>query len=190
MDDATVLILAGGAASRFPGKLESLIGGEPLIARVYERLSCGRWPVTIAVNRDAVPGAVAALGAPLIFDETPGQGPLLALLSASRQLNSTRVFAIAADQPHLELTVLERLADAWEPGDEAAVPLHDGRVEPLAALYARDAVLREALRLRQRNERSMHALVSQLVTRLVPLGTRYFTNVNTPADLAEATRSR
>ncbi len=190
MHDVAIVILAGGAASRFPGKLEYPIDGEPMLARVHRRLSSAPCQIYIATGRNATPEIAARLGVPLLFDHRPGEGPLAALCSAARRIRSERVFAVAADQPELDLSVLERLAAAWQPGDEAAVPIHGERIEVLAALYARRALLREALPLLRRNERSMLALVSHLKTRFVPFEGRYFANVNTPADLPEAARCR
>jgi molybdopterin-guanine dinucleotide biosynthesis protein A len=190
MHDAAIAILAGGAASRVPGKLEYPIDGEPLLARLHRRLNGAPWPIYIATSRAAVPEIASRLGVPLLFDQWPGEGPLAALFSAARSIRSERIFALAADQPDLELSVLERLAGAWQPGDEAAIPIHGERTEVLAALYARRALLREALPLLRRNERSMHALVSHLNARFVPFEERYFANVNTPADLPETARCR
>jgi molybdopterin-guanine dinucleotide biosynthesis protein A len=85
--------------------------------------------------------------------------------------------------------VLRRLAAAWQPGDEAVVPSHDDCIEPLAALYARGAVLRKGFALRRGNG-AMHELVERLTTRLVPCDARYFYNINRPHDLAGVASAR
>jgi molybdopterin-guanine dinucleotide biosynthesis protein A len=81
--------------------------------------------------------------------------------------------------------VLERLAAAWQAGDEAAVPRHQAGIEPLAALYDRLAVLREGARLRRLGRRAMRDLVASLATRFVPLEERHFCNANEVSDLPE-----
>jgi len=48
-EDAAVVILAGGEASRFPGKLESDAGGGPLLLRVYRNVR-DIGPVFISAN--------------------------------------------------------------------------------------------------------------------------------------------
>ncbi|MGB8521281.1 MAG: hypothetical protein WCD38_14065, partial [Candidatus Tumulicola sp.] len=73
---------------------------------------------------------------------------------------------------------------AWRTGDEAAVPRHGGHAEPLAAIYARAALLREAGELFARGDESMHALLARLATRFVDVSSEYFANVNTPQDAA------
>jgi molybdopterin-guanine dinucleotide biosynthesis protein A len=183
MDEA-ILLLAGGEATRFPGKLECKIEGKPMIERVLERLSGSR-PVYLAVKA----GFACKVDAPLLIDRWPGGGPLLALLGAATQIDAERIFAVAADQPMLEHAVLERLSAAWEPGDEAVVPQHEGGMEPLAALYDRRALLREGERLRRVGRRAMHDLIASLATRFVTLDRSYFHNVNEASDLFAVTRT-
>ena len=55
---ASILIVAGGNASRCPNKLERRIGSLPLIVHVYRNL-CGAYPVYISQTRE-FPPAVAA----------------------------------------------------------------------------------------------------------------------------------
>ncbi|MFY9739595.1 MAG: NTP transferase domain-containing protein [Candidatus Cybelea sp.] len=182
MADA-VLLLAGGAATRFPGKLEHEIEGQPMIVRVFATLARGPWPVYVAGKGSFAPPVDAALCAPLLIDRWFPRGPLHALLSACPFIEADRIFAVAADQPQLEPKVLECLAAAWMPGDEAVVPEHAGVVEPLAALYDKFALLREGLRLRRAGRTAMRDLIAAVATRRVPMESRYFRNVNTRAEL-------
>ena len=62
------------------------------------------------------------------------------------------------------------------------------RVEPLAALYARSAVLREGFKLVVEGHGAMNALIERTQTRRVAVPGTYFANVNTPADLRRARR--
>ncbi len=182
MADA-ILLLAGGSATRFPGKLEHDIEGQPMIARVFANLTHGRWPVYVAGKGSFAPSVNATLYAPMLIDRWPPRGPLHALLSACPFIAADRIFAVAGDQPQLEPSVLECLAAAWMPGDEAAVPEHDGVIEPLAALYDRFALLREGRRLRRASRSAMRDLIAAVATRFVPMQSRYFRNVNTRSDL-------
>lgn len=154
-----------------------------MIVRVFQRLSRGRWPVYVAAKGSFAPAVDAALAAPLLIDRWPPRGPLMALLSACPFVAADRIFAVAADQPQLEPGVLERLAAAWKPGDEAAVPEHAGAIEPLAALYDRCALLREGPRLRRTGRVAMRDLIAAVATRFVPIESRYFCNVNARSDL-------
>jgi molybdopterin-guanine dinucleotide biosynthesis protein A len=180
--DLAIVILAGGRARRFPDKLEALIDGEPLLARVYRNLR-GVAPIVIAARATFSPSLDAVLDCPIIVDRWPERGPLGGLLSACASLPARRIFAVAGDAPHVTPDVLHALVRAWEDRDEAAVPECDGRLQPLVSLYDREALLREARQVLDWGNSSMHALVDRLRVRRIPLAAHYFHNINTPADL-------
>ncbi|MGB8965349.1 MAG: molybdenum cofactor guanylyltransferase [Candidatus Cybelea sp.] len=177
-----VVMLAGGEARRFPGKLEHAIGGEPMVVRVYRNLRAAGWPVYVAAKGSFPSPVDAQLDAPFLIDRWPGGGPLLALLSACTAIRAERVFAVAADQPQLGASVLRQLAASWQPGDEAVVPEHGGRLEPLAALYLRSAIVREGFALHRNGHSAMHDLVDRIAARRVPIRGKHFHNVNRFAD--------
>lgn len=181
--DLAVVILAGGRATRFPGKLEAPIDGEPLLARVYRHLREAA-PVTIAGRGTFSPGLDAMLDCPIVVDRWPGRGPLGGLLSAALELRADRIFAVAGDSPLVTRNVLGALLAAWQDGDEAAVPEHDGRLEPLAALYDRDALVREGWEAMRGTDASMHAALGRMRVRSVALDASFFLNVNTADDAA------
>jgi molybdopterin-guanine dinucleotide biosynthesis protein A len=182
MPEAAIVILAGGAATRFPGKLEREIDGTPLLLRVYHRLRGSRR--VFVAGRGGFSGDVdAKLACPVIVDRWPGRGPLAALVSACGAIEATRVFAIAADLPNVDAALLDDLDAAFRDGDQAVVPRHAGGDEPLAALYDRAAVLEHGYALLEAGRRSMRDLLARLHVRFVTSGSERFLNVNTPADL-------
>lgn len=181
-DDLTIVILAGGRATRLPGKLAIPIAGEPLLARVYHNVLRSA-PVVIAGAGSFDPQLDALLDCPVIIDRWPGQGPLAALLSASYEVSSRWIFAVAGDAPHVTSDVIDALLEAREAGDEAVVGEHDGRLEPLAALYDREALARHGPDVLHDANGSMHALLDRLCVRRVALPADRFININTPADL-------
>jgi len=182
--DVTIIILAGGRATRFAGKLETEIGGEPMLARVYRHFR-DIGPTLIAGRDTFSQHLDAMLDCPIVIDRWPDRGPLGGLLSAALETNAERVFAVAGDAPLVSPGVLDALLDRWQDGDEAAVPEHDGRLEPLAGLYDRIALTREAWECLRGAHPSMHALLSRLKMRRVLLPAVYFTNVNTAEDLTQ-----
>jgi len=180
--DLAIVILAGGRATRFPGKLEVAVNGEPLLARVYHHLRDVA-PVTIA-GRDTFSGRLdALLDCPIVVDRWPDRGPLGGLLSAAHETRASRIFAVAGDAPLVTAALVATLSKAWQDGDEAVVPEHDGRLEPLAALYQRAALLREGWECLHGEDRSMHALLARLRVRRVACDGKMFANVNTAEDL-------
>ncbi len=187
MAESTVIVLlAGGEARRFPGKLEAPIDGEPMILHCYRNLRATGLPIYVAAKERFSPDVDARLDAALLIDREPGGGPLRAFASACDRIRAERCFAVAADQPRLDASVLRQLLVAWRPGDEAVVPVHDERIEPLAALYDRAAVVREDPRLRRDGKAAMHDLVERVAARFVRIEANYFHNVNRPSDVAGA----
>lgn len=183
IDNTAVALLAGGDARRFPGKLEHVIDGRPLLVRCYERVREAGWPVYICARGSFSPELERQIDAPMLIDRRPGGGPLHAFLDACASIDARRVFAIAGDQPHVDASLLRRLAESQRDGDEAVVPCHDDAIEPLAALYDRVAALREGSVLRARGEDAMRDLIGRLAARFVPCEARYFHNVNRLEDL-------
>ncbi|MGA8532524.1 MAG: molybdenum cofactor guanylyltransferase [Candidatus Tumulicola sp.] len=187
-DDAAIVLLAGGMATRFPGKLAQPIDGEPMLQRVYRNARATGLPVYVAGSVQFGPAGAARPDAPILADRWPGGGPLRALFSACQSIAYARVFALAADEPQVGPALIRRLVAAWRAGDEAVVPVHGKRIEPLAALYVRNAVLRETGALLADGNESMRALLNAIQARLVTVSPSHFANVNTPGDFRRVTR--
>jgi molybdopterin-guanine dinucleotide biosynthesis protein A len=185
MVDAAIVILAGGAATRFPGKLEREIDGTPMLLRVYERVRGSR-PVYVAGKGDFTGEIDARLDCTLLLDRTPGRGPLGALVDACGAIGARRVFAVAADLPNVDAALLDELERARCDQDEAVVPNHVGGAEPLAALYHRAALVERGSALLREGRSAMRDLLAALRVRYVPMDPARFVNVNTPADMERA----
>jgi molybdopterin-guanine dinucleotide biosynthesis protein A len=177
--------VAGGESTRLPGKLARRFGGIPLLARVAQATAPGREAV-IAAREPLDEALLSQVALPLVFDRPGGRGPLAGLLAACSHLSTPLVFAVGGDMPGVTADLIDRLAQAWQSGDEALVPVGpDGRLEPLAALYDRAAVLREGPRLFAEGGASMMALLDRLHARPYPMAnTHAFVNINTPQDEA------
>lgn len=184
-----VAILAGGEATRLPGKLALAAGEMPMIVRVFRNVSAGR-ETYLSIKETFPPEIDALLPCPMVVDCWKLRGPLAGLLSTLTEMTSPFVFAVAGDAPFVDAAFIERLAHMWEDGDEAVVPLHtlDGKemLEPLAALYDRRAFLREGFDVLAAGKGALRAVIDRLRTRMVRIeDPRIFTNVNTSADYAK-----
>jgi molybdopterin-guanine dinucleotide biosynthesis protein A len=181
-DSVAVVILAGGQATRFPGKLESDAGGVPLLLRVYRNIRA-MGPVYLSANTPFGEQIARELDCPVIADSLPGRGPLGGLASTFEKIPQARCFAIAGDAPLLNCAALGELLSAWESGLEAVVAERDGRLEPLCGLYDRLAFLREAARELETGSGAVAAVVERLRHRRVRLcDERQLANINTGAD--------
>lgn len=188
-DATAVVVLAGGRATRFPGKLAREVAGEPMLQRVCRNARATGLHVYVCGSDEFSPAIARGLGDAMLLDRWPGGGPLRALASACAALAYVRLFALAGDAPAVDAPLLQKLDAARQHGDEAIVPRHGAQLEPLAALYERGAVLREAPALLASGRPSMHALLDRLQTRVVDVPGQWFANVNAPADLAAAQRA-
>jgi molybdopterin-guanine dinucleotide biosynthesis protein A len=186
---AGVCILAGGEATRLPGKLALEVGDVPMLVRVYRNVSPGR--ETWLSTKGPLPEAIAAhVGAPpQVVDRWPLRGPLSGLLSTLSEMRAEWVFAVAGDAPFVDAAFVDRLEAQTAPQFDAIVPMHDAnakRIEPLAALYRREAFLREGMPVLLGGEGALRLVIDRLRTRFVPVrDEQAFANVNTPDDYAK-----
>lgn len=185
-----ILILAGGEATRLPGKLALAAGDVPLVARVYRNFAQAGRETFVATNRTFAPELDALLPVPAAIDRWSRRGPLGGMLTTMGCMRSRFVFAVAGDAPFVTPELLERLLAERRPGDEAVVPERraDGKqfLEPLAALYDRTAFLREGLPVLRGGRGALQLVIRRLRARFVPVEDGLtFTNVNTPGDYAK-----
>jgi molybdopterin-guanine dinucleotide biosynthesis protein A len=187
----TVIIVAGGEASRLPRKLELPVLGIPMIVRVRRALaSIG--PCIVAARTPFAQSIEASLDARVILDDRPGEGPLAALVTAASFVETPYFFAAAGDMPELDASFVGRVknaaADAAWP--DAVVPRWpDGTMEPLAALYATAPWSTAAAEAMRAGRRNVTAALQGLRVVHYPLGTgdeATLANVNTPEDYRRA----
>ena len=177
MPSFPTLVLAGGQAKRFPGKLDVRLDGVPLLLRVLHNLT-GFAPLTIAGRSDLSLTFDAAMDCRILIDEYPGSGPLGAMLSSFDQLESSHVAVVAGDMPLVTAATLATLAAAITDDDDGVIATYNGRREPLLAVYNRSAVLRLGRPLFDRGERSVAALVAAMDLRDVSIGGDIVANIN------------
>jgi molybdopterin-guanine dinucleotide biosynthesis protein A len=182
-----VCILAGGEATRLPGKLALDVGDVPMLVRVYRNVSPGR--ETWVSTKGALPPEIDAhLAAPAVVDRWSLRGPLSGLVSTMGMMRTPWVFAVAGDAPFVTGAFIDELAAHVRADLDAIVPQHeDGRkrIEPLAALYRREAFVREGLAVLRSGEGMLRFVLDRLRTAYVEVtDPRIFTNVNTPQDYA------
>ncbi len=119
-------------------------------------------------------------------DRWTGRGPLGGVVSTMEVMRSSLIFVIAGDMLFVEISLIALLRCHFA-GAQAVVPVHDDggvtRTAPLAALYARDAFLREGSALLENGQAAIHAALDRLVVRYVPMTQSWMLrNINTPTD--------
>jgi len=183
-----ILILAGGEATRLPGKLALEVGEVPMLVHVFRNVSPGR--ATWLSVKGPLPDAIErAIDAPRVVDRWRLRGPLSGMISAMSEMDADWVFALAGDSPLIEARFVDELAAHVSDDVDAVVPVHEDerrRIEPLAALYRREAFVREGLPVLERGDGALRLVLDRLRTRFVPIrDERPFVNVNTPDDYAK-----
>lgn len=134
---ATGVVLAGGASRRMGrDKAALVLDGEPLLARVVNRL------------REAI-DQVMVIGPPdrarivpdvsVFPDLEPGLGPLGGIYSALRHATTPRIFVAATDMPFLCPALVRHLIDLSR-DHPIVVPRTDRGTEPLHAVYSQECV--------------------------------------------------
>jgi molybdopterin-guanine dinucleotide biosynthesis protein A len=190
------VIMAGGVSQRL-GRNKALerIGGKTLIERVVDSLVPLTTEVLVVVGR---PEQAAALHLPpsvrVVSDRYPGRGSLGGIFSGVDASAEPWSLVVACDMPFLNRELLRHLIGE-SGGVDAVVPRLGGQPEPLHALYSKAcpapmermvragdlkiAPLFEAVRVRYVDE--------ETIDRIDPRHLSFF-NINTQADLEEATR--
>ena len=73
-----------------------------------------------------------------VADDPPSRGPLSGIAASLAHMHTAHLLALAIDMPFMSENYLRYLCDQIEPGT-GVVPTIDGRAEPLAAIYPREA---------------------------------------------------
>lgn len=192
------VLLAGGLARRMGGgdKGLQLLGGQPILARIVERVRPQVGALILNANGD--PDRFAAYGLPVVPDVVEGfAGPLAGVLTGmewarANVTGATWLASVATDAPFVPRNLVARLRDAAEQETRPlACAVSGGRTHPVMALWSLD--LADELR---------RALIGEGMRKIDAWTARYgvttvafdddamdpFFNVNTPDDLAEAER--
>jgi molybdopterin-guanine dinucleotide biosynthesis protein A len=154
------------------------VDGKPMIQHIVERLAPLFEEVLIS---GGTADKYRFLGAPVVPDEAPDQGPLGGLLAALQAARSPLCLVVACDIPNVSPELVARMLGEAE-GVDAVVPATDGLLEPLCAVYRKTLVpwVREAL---ARGERGVRSIYRQHRVRFVEVGrAQQLVNINSPDD--------
>ena len=188
------VILAGGRAQRMGGgdKGRLALGGQPILARVIDRLAPQVGAMALNANGD--PARFADLGLPVLPDSVGGfVGPLAGILAGmdwAAGQGARAVVTVAADTPFLPRDLVARLARAGQGPVIAATPDPARGIlrHPTFGLWPvalRDD-LRAALAGGTRKVTQWADAQGARAAVFPVTGVDPFFNINTPQDLARA----
>ena len=176
-DPLAAIVLAGGQSRRMCREKSLLqVGGRPLIEAVIEQTRPYFPTLMISAGNKR---KFAFLDLPVIEDEAPGQGPLLAILSVLRASPHAGNFILACDIPIIHIPFLQMIL-AKAPHWEIVVPRYgDGKTEPLFAVYNRSIIPAIEGQIAA-GDRRISSLFQTCRTEFVPMdGQKWFRNLNT-----------
>ncbi len=192
----TAIVLAGGRSTRMGRDKASLVlGGRTLLQRVVDAVGVIASEVVVvgAPGRD-LPAVVSPRALLLVADSVEGQGPLAGIIAGLDATERAVAVVVGCDQPFVQPALLAHLAELATM-HVAAVPVVDGRAQPLCSAVRREALpaLRTAFEGGQRAARVIADLDGAV---LVPPDAwqafdpdgRSFAGVNTPQELDAASR--
>jgi molybdopterin-guanine dinucleotide biosynthesis protein A len=189
----TGIVLSGGESRRMgTDKAFLLLDGLPLIEHVL-RVLRGVFPRVIIVTN--APARYVPYDALVVTDTVDKRGPLTGIYSGLLNSRDEYNFVAACDMPFLNPDLIAYMA-GLAPGHDIVVPVINGRVEPLHAIYSKKLVPMIKKRL-QEDDRQVQGIFGEARVRYVTEteivrydpGRRSFKNLNTLEEFKEATCS-
>ncbi|HOK58731.1 molybdenum cofactor guanylyltransferase [Methanothrix sp.] len=192
----SAVILAGGEGRRMGAEKASvMLCNRPLIEHVIERISDAVDEVIVVLRDHAQAERLECVTSccRVAIDRAPGVGPLAGLQAGMDAARGRYAFATGCDMPFINPYVIDSLFSIAD-GHDGAVPLLNGLLERLHAVYLARR-LEEACRIAiARGERRISAPLAWLDIRFVDAGVfrgvdpelLSFFNVNTLDDLRRA----
>jgi len=132
------LILAGGENKRIPLLKGFLETGEGRIVEVISR-RLGKVFNRVILSTNT-PEHYYYLGLPMVGDILPVRGPMTGIFSALSLPDVSAVFVTACDMPDINGILSKYIADKWQSGFDAVVPVFNNEPQPLFGVYAKGLV--------------------------------------------------
>ena len=186
------VILAGGAGSRFNGRLKPkiVIDGESIISRI------------ISVIRDLFDEIIIVTNNPeefeefnfcrIIQDEIPNAGPIGGIHAGMKSSSNKAIFVFAGDMPFLDKGIILNLIDVFgNSGADAVIPAIEEYIEPLHSVYSTSLTHNLEIYLKSDHSKAVRDFIKLLNVEYLQFdGTennkRAFTNINNPSDIFSA----
>jgi molybdopterin-guanine dinucleotide biosynthesis protein A len=185
----TGTILAGGAGSRFEGRMKPkiVVEGETIISRI------------LSVIRDIFDEIIIVTNNPeeftdfnfcrIIQDEILGAGPLGGIHAALKASSNHDIFVFAGDMPYLDKGIITRLVEDYNISPcDALIPGIEENIEPLHAIYNVSLSGHLEAYLKSNESKAVRKYIELLNVRYLkfevsPENKRAFTNINSASDI-------
>ena len=186
----SAVLLAGGESRRMgKDKATIVFDGRPFWQRQLQVLR-DLGPEKIFVSARKLPSWLLPLDTELLLDEPPFRGPLSGLTKALASIQTSHLAVLAVDMPFMTSKQMQVLC-CHATRRCGVVPVVEGRCEPLAAIYPREAAAHFSAALAG-HDFSLQPLVRHLVrddiVRVVTIAEEerdLYRSVNEPKDFKE-----
>jgi molybdopterin-guanine dinucleotide biosynthesis protein A len=140
----TSIVLAGGTSRRM-GKDKALlpINGRPMIQSLIQSLIPISKDIIVSVNdgeRHAELKQALPAGVRVVYDERPGQGPLMGIYTGLNASETDVNFVIACDIPEIDPGFITEMRSFTGDHDVVASVDNEGRTNALLAMYRRSVI--------------------------------------------------
>jgi len=188
ISDITGVVLAGGANSRFGGKIKTneIIGGKKIISSILQVIRPLFGEIVIVTN---TPEAFADItGCIITGDHFLKRGPLGGIHAAMNASSKDAIFVFAGDMPFLSSElILSQAQDFVSNPADALIPQFKGNIEPLHSVYSTNLVDKLEEFLSEGSDNMIRSFLDKLSLRYfnVPdkeVFKKSFTNINTPLE--------
>ncbi|GET20239.1 molybdenum cofactor guanylyltransferase [Prolixibacter denitrificans] len=177
------IVLSGGKSTRMgQDKGFVLFDDKPLVQYAIDLLEKFTPDIIISANHEEY----KKLGYPVVEDKFTDCGPVAGLYSSLKASSHDWNLILSCDVPLVNEEVLTLLLDQRR--GKGAVPVHEGKLEPLVALYHRDLYKVFEKSIKNGNFQ-LRGIIKQAEIHLVSFddlmtqNPRLFDNFNTPGDL-------
>lgn len=183
----TLLILAGGQATRMGGRDKGLIeyAGRPLIEHVLDKARPLADSILISANRNLE--RYTAYGYPVLSDHrTDYVGPLAGIERGLETCSTEYLWVLPCDAPAFSDELLNRLTQACEIAEIPAAVPDDGNFQHATFVLLRADTLDSLRAYLASGQRKVQQWLATLPAVQVDCSDHpeWFANINTPADLA------
>jgi molybdenum cofactor guanylyltransferase len=132
----SAVILAGGAGSRFKGRIKPkiVIEGETIISRIISIVRDIFNEIIIVTN---TPREFTAFNfCKIVQDEILNAGPLGGIHAALKSSSNEAIFVFAGDMPFLDKGIILNMIDVYDNAPcDVLIPAIEEKIEPLHSIY-------------------------------------------------------
>ncbi|MDD1729118.1 MAG: molybdenum cofactor guanylyltransferase [Methanospirillum sp.] len=182
----SALILLGGLATRAGGQAKYLFEyqGETFLQRQIRVLSSITDEIIMSCrNEEQAADISTCYSYPCVIDVRKGMGPVEGIHTGALQAQGELILVVACDMPLISSVVIEYIFNQIGDADVAIPGWDDGNLEPLHAVYRRDALLRffadhTAVKIRDITDELNRKIIPIHEIRALDPDLTTFTNIN------------